>query len=256
MPVLVTDATKMTLYDDGSDVYIFAVGMGLHDYTEPSPYSASVMFSAKMNFPFLTWDFCVNYNKDKTYFYTDIDCSDHYVAVTAVDGNMTGYVCISQKSQCFFADPVNMDTYYWGDRVENYQIRVTGMSDDRFTVAYQPESAEWINYVHVPLPLPSVFDVTSTAPLVTSPYGQDPWSLATGNGQDVLFANESMQYPVVPMCIDSYKVDFSQQPYGYEKYYVNLDEQICVQSGTIEHQPDVTEVDHVDVCRIRKSEHK
>ena len=178
MPVMVTDAWKMTLYDNGNMVYIFAVGMGLHNYTEPTPYSASVLFSAGLDLNTLDWDFCVNYSKDKTFYYTDIDCTDNYVAVTAVGDTGMGHVCINVKGDpCFANEPEWMLTYYWGDSVEDDHIRITGMSGDRFTVAYQPRGESRVVFVQVPLPLPSMFQATSTLPSQNWPYGAVPWEL-------------------------------------------------------------------------------
>lgn len=176
-PVRVTDAWKMTLYDDGSQVNILAVGMGEHYYTEPIAYNASVMFSATLD-PGLYWNFCVNYSKDKTFYYTDIDCTENFVGVTAIDGTGMGHVCINKKgAACFFALPERMLTYYWSEQVEGTNMGITGMTGDRFTVAYQPSGVNRVEFVQVPLPLPSAFQATSTYPSVNFPYGTNPFNL-------------------------------------------------------------------------------
>lgn len=100
------------------------------------------------------------------------------MAVTAVGDTGMGHVCINVKGDpCFANEPEWMLTYYWGDSVEDDHIRITGMSGDRFTVAYQPRGESRVVFVQVPLPLPSMFQATSTLPSQNWPYGAVPWEL-------------------------------------------------------------------------------
>ena len=166
--VLMRDATRMTVYDDGSDVHIFAIGSGLHGYPAPYLYDASTMFAATMD-PQGNWDFCINYSKDRKLNYIDIDCTEHYVGFTAVDSVDSLYIGISNHpDRCFFYAGAP-DVYCIGTHVEKERALITGMEGDRFTVAYQPKASRWIEFVQVPLPIPPSFKVTETDSSLTAP---------------------------------------------------------------------------------------
>ena len=166
--VAMRDATRMTVYDDGSDVYIFAVGSGLHGYPAPYPYDVSTMFSATMD-PQGDWDFCINYSKDRKLHYIDIDCTEHYVGFTAVDSVDSLYIGVSNHpDRCFFYAGAP-DVYCIGTHAEEEKALITGMKGDRFTVAYQPKASRWIEFVQVPLPIPASFKVTDTDSSLIAP---------------------------------------------------------------------------------------
>lgn len=160
--VVITDATRMTVYDDGTAVYIFAVGLGEHGYPSPSLYNASTLFSATMNLSAQEWNFCINYNKDQKLNYVDIDCTENYVGFTAVDSVDSVYIGISTHPDfCFFYAGAP-DIYAIGTKAEKEKVLITGMKNDRFTVAYQPKTSRWIEFVQVPLPITNPFKVTDT----------------------------------------------------------------------------------------------
>lgn len=157
-PLRLENVSRMTVYDDGSDVYIAGVGEALHNYTEPIPYVASTLFSATLRGSM--WDLCVDYNKEHRYRYVDIDCTDNYVGVAAVDEHDSAWMmCYYWDNACFF---MPLWKHNLGGKVEAEKIRVTGMSNDRFTLAYQPQGEERVEFVQFPTPFNPPLQKTST----------------------------------------------------------------------------------------------
>ena len=174
--VVITNAKRMTVYDDGTDVFIYATGIGLHGYPTYPSYNASTMFSATMNLSTLEWNFCINYNKDRKLHYIDIDCSENYVGFTAVDSVDSVYIGISKHPDTCFFYAGAPDVYAIGTHAEKERVLITGMKSDRFTVAYQPKHSRWIEFVQVPLPISNPFKATDTDSLQNAP-AFNTWAL-------------------------------------------------------------------------------
>lgn len=174
--VEIVDAQRMAVYDDGTDVFIYATGLGEHGYPAPPSYIASTLFSAKMNLPAQEWNFCINYNKDQKLNYIDIDCTENYVGFTAVDSVDSVYIGISKHPDfCFFYAGAP-DIYAIGTHAEKEKVLITGMKNDRFTVAYQPKHSRWIEFVQVPLPITNPFKANDTDSAQNAPAYYD-WAL-------------------------------------------------------------------------------
>lgn len=170
-PVYITKVSRMTVYDDNDTVRILAVGDGVHAYTEPTPYLASTLFSAALNGT--TWDLCMDYSKEHRYRFVDIDCTDAFVGVAAIDENDSALLMKwKYENKCFF---FGLDKYNLGGKVEEDKIRITGMSGDRFTVAYQPQAEERVVFVQAPEPIISPIQTSSTYPSGSSAFPD--WTL-------------------------------------------------------------------------------
>ena len=166
-----TSVSRMTVYDDGGVVRILAVGEGTHYYTEPNPYLASTMFSAALAGG--AWILCMDYSKEHRYRFVDIDCTNNLVGVAAIDENDSALLMKwKYQDKCFF---FGLDKYNLGGRVEEDKIRITGMSGDRFTVAYQPQGEERVVFVQAPEPIVPPLLTSSTDMSGTSVFPD--WSL-------------------------------------------------------------------------------
>lgn len=171
-------ATKMTTMEYGGQKYILGLGDATHDYSDPTPYVASNLFSATM-YPGGFWFFRVDYQKVCPYRYTDIDCSDNYVVVTAVDANDYVHILPCYHHPDFFYHNYFVYTgeFAIGGYVEDLQLLVKSMNGDRFTIAYVPKGRNWIDLVDLTIPLPSTLIRYSTQPSISTPYLPGYWKI-------------------------------------------------------------------------------
>ena len=173
--VTMNTATRMTIMKFGSLVYILGIGDATHDYTEPVPYIASTLFSAATTSSGCL--FYVDYQKAHHYIYTDIDCSDNYVAFTGVDANDMAHIFVTGQAPAFFSSPYYPVAYNLSMQVEDFQLLLKAMNGDRFTVAYIPKRGNWVDLVDVPLPMPSTLNRYSTQASSSTPYAPGLWKI-------------------------------------------------------------------------------
>ena len=176
-------ATRMTTMKLGSLVYILGIGDATHDYTEPVPYIASTLFSAAMA-PSVCL-FYVDYQKAHHYIYTDIDCSDNYVAFTGIDSNSDAHIFITGQAPAFFSSPYYPVAYNLGIPVEDYQLLLKAKNGDKFTVVCLPQWRTRVDLMEVPVPMPTFLTLYSTQNSSSSSYMSDHWVLHELRHDDV-----------------------------------------------------------------------
>ena len=176
--VMVTDATKMDLFVSGNKVYIYAVGEGDHSYDGVYQHSAPTLFHAALNLVTMRWEICADYQKACQFVaFTDIAVSPKYVVVTAVDTIGIANVLFEDATGICNYD---FKTYPLDIFVEDLKLRVVAMQGDDFTVALQERHRSTVTFVqlpHLPLPVSTTLTLDETYPSVSSPYGQDYWTL-------------------------------------------------------------------------------
>ena len=181
--VVMNTATRMTVMESNGDIHILAIGDATHNYTEPTPYVASTLFSAVLQGA--SWNFHVDYQKAHQYYYTDIDCSDNYVVYTGTDVNDYAYFFVCGHIPNFFSSPSYPWSFALNTQVEGHQLLLKAMNGDRFAIASLPLAGNWVELVNLPVPVPATLTRYSTLASTSTPYAPGFWNLHEIRHNDV-----------------------------------------------------------------------